>query len=138
MLLNLYIFSCRVNNDIRNTLRKRRIASKSSEFDKLLHEKRPELARRQRRQILYKNANEAAQGLLREKNIDPKAKTLFPKLQNIIPFVKDGIPNDGLLVIYINTKLMKRFGPVKDREPETLLLSQEYMNEVVNELRRMI
>lgn len=106
--------------------------------DELLVSKRPELARKQSQQFLYKNANEAAQEILHEKNIDPKGKSLYPKFKNYIYNLSSKTNNDGILVRYINSKISRKFGPVKSRQPEMLYLSQKYMEEVIEELRSMI
>lgn len=113
-------------------------SGEKSQVDRLLISKRPELARRQAKELLYKNANEAAQDILEEKGINPKSNSLYPKFRNLIYMLSENTNNDGILVRYINSRLNKRFGPVKNREPEMLYLSQKYLEEVVNELRRMI
>ncbi|MEL5897984.1 DEAD/DEAH box helicase family protein [Clostridium sporogenes] len=120
------------------TYKKKLITPQKSEVDRLLIEKRPELARKKARDILYKNANDAAQDILQEKNIDPKGISLYDKFKKLIYRLNPSTPNDGILVRYINDRVFKRFGPVKQRKPEVLLLSEKYMNEVVDELRRML
>ncbi|WP_160687494.1 DEAD/DEAH box helicase family protein [Clostridium sp. C2-6-12] len=121
-----------------NIYEKKAMKGKKDEVDQLLISKRPELARKQAKEFLYKNANEAAQDLLNEKNIDPKSNSLYYKFKDLIYKLPYQTNNDGILVRYINTRISKKFGPVKDREPEMLYLSQKYMEEVVQELRRMI
>jgi len=122
----------------REALRKKTVASKRTEIEQLLLSKRPEELRRKTREYLYKSANEAAQALLEEKGIDPKAKTLYTKFRNAIFNLPLDQNNDAILVRYINTRVSKKYGPVQKREPETLLESQKYMNSVLEELRRMI
>lgn len=121
-----------------NAYEKQVMKGKKNEVDELLISKRPELARKQAKEFLYKNANEAATDLLNEKNIDPKSNSLYYKFKGMIYKLSDKTSNDGILVRYINSRIQKRFGPVKDREPEMLYLSQKYMEEVIEELRRMI
>lgn len=121
-----------------NIYEKKAMKGKKNEVDQLLISKRPELARKQAKEFLYKNANEAAQDLLNEKNIDPKSNSLYHKFKDLIYKLPYKTNNDGILVRYINTRISKKFGPVKNREPEMLYLSQKYMEEVVQELRRMI
>lgn len=110
-----------------------------NELDALLISKRPELARKQAREILYKDANDAVQDILEQKNIEAKGNTLYYKFKNQLP---SGLPktttNDGVLVAYINRRLYNKFGPVNKREPEMLLLSVKYMNAIIDELRRML
>lgn len=118
--------------------KKKLMEPEKNEVDRLLIEKRPELARKKARDILYKNANEAAQEILAENNIDPKGNSLYDKFKKHLFKLNPSTPNDGILVRYINDRVYKKFGPVKQRKPETLLLSEKYMNEIVDELRRML
>jgi superfamily II DNA or RNA helicase len=117
---------------------KDKTSAKKHELDALLFEKRPELARKQVREFLYTNANEAVQAILLEKGIDPKATTLQPKFSKLLKRMTDNMANDGILVMFINSKLYTKFGPVKNRDPAILLMSQKYMSEVIDEIRRMI
>jgi len=115
---------------------KNKTSEKKHVLDALLHEKRPELARKQVRELLYTNANEAVQDILLEKGIDPKGTNLQAKFHKLLKRMPD--TNDGILVLYINSKLYSRFGPVKDRDPAILLMSQNYMAEIIDEIGRMI
>lgn len=122
----------------REVLRKKNVASKRTKIDELLLSKRPEELRKKTREYLYKGVNEAAQALLEEKGIDPKARTLYVKFKNAIYNLPPDQNNDAILVRYINTRVSKKYGPIQKREPEMLLESQKYMNSVLAELRRMI
>lgn len=117
---------------------KKQVNTEKNEVDKLLLEKRPELARKQIREFMNKNVNELVQEILLEKGIDPKSNSLYYKFKHQIFNLKSNTNNDGILVRYINTKISKKFGPVNQRKPDILYLSQQYMQEVVNDLRRMI
>lgn len=119
-------------------LRKETMASSRRELDDLLLSKRPELLRKKTREILNISANEAVQQLLEDKGIDPKASTLFLLFKDLVYQLTSETPNDGILMRYINARVSKRFGPVANREPEELLLSQKYTFKVIEELRRMI
>src|SRR5699024_7766046 len=121
-----------------DTLRKRETHKKKGQLDEILMSKRPEALRKKSREFLYNNANEAANALLDEKGIDPKANTLYCKFKKLIFSLTPTTTNDGILVWYINTRLTKRFGPVKNREPEQLLTSQKYLEVIIEEIRRMI
>ncbi len=123
---------------IRKTLKKEYTFAKKEEFDDLLYSKRPELARKQIRKILYTNANDATQDILTEKGIDPKGHDLYNIFRKFIFNLSPKTTNDGIIVRYINLKVSRRFGSVKKREPEELRNSQKYMNEVINEIRRML
>lgn len=119
-------------------LRKAISAKEKQGIDRLLIDKRPEMARKAIREILFTNANDAAQVLLQEKNIDPKACSLYNKFRYLVHGLTAQTYNDGILVRYINLKVYNRFGKVDKRDNETLLRSQKYMGEIINELRRML
>lgn len=122
----------------KEALRKKTLSTKRSEIDELLISKRPEELRKKTRTYLYNNANEAALAILEERGIDPKGNSLYSKFKNSIFALPSDCTNDGILVRYINTRVAKKYGPVKRREPETLLESQKYMEVIINELRRML
>ena len=112
----------------------------SLEIDELLISKRPEDVRRRTREFLFKNANETATALLLEYGIPEKGNELVPVFNR---FFNGGLTasdkNNGIIVRFINSKLSRKFGPVKSREPETLLASKEYaQNQVVPEIRRLL
>lgn len=119
-------------------LREKAIKSKKGEIAEILISKRPELLRKKTRDYLYNNANEAVQALLEEKNIEPKGYQLYDKFKGLIQSLSSSTTNDGILVWYINLRLSKRFGPVKEREPDQLLASKKYLEKLVEEIRRML
>lgn len=119
-------------------LRKKTLKGKQKELDEILLSKRPELLRKQTRDYLRNNAEEAAAAILEEKGIDSKSSSLYSKFKNSIYNLRPDCPNDGILVRYINARLHKKYGPAKKREPETLLESKRYMDTIIDELRRMI
>ncbi|MBO1298482.1 MULTISPECIES: DEAD/DEAH box helicase [Enterococcus] len=117
------------------------ITEKSSlEIDELLITKRPEDVRRRTREFLFKNANETAAALLFEYGIPEQGNELVPVFNRFFSgalTVSD--KNNGIIVRFINSKLSRKFGPVKNREPETLLASKEYaQNQLVPEIRRLL
>jgi DNA repair protein RadD len=120
------------------TLRRKEISTKKGQLDEILISKRPEALRKRSREFLYNNANEAATALLIEKGINPKENTLYDKFKKHIFGLKPSTTNDGILVWYINTRLTKKFGPVKQREPEQLLASQKYLEDIIEEIKRMV
>lgn len=122
----------------KETLRNKALQQKKGEIDDILLSKRPELLRKKSRSYLYNNANEAANAILEEHGIESKENTLYDKFKNLVYSLKPETPNDGILVRYINTRLNKKYGPVKKREPEQLLASQKYLEDVVKEIRRML
>ena len=125
-------------NATREVLIRKSIASKKAEIDEILLSKRPELLRKKTRTFLFNSANEAAQAILEEKGINPKGTELYNRFKNIIHSLTEDSSNDGILVRYMNTRLFKKYGPVKKREPEALLESQKYLETIVDELRRML
>lgn len=121
----------------RNALRNKEIKNEKDRMDRLLVEKRPETARTEIRNFLYNTANEAAQDILTRKGIDPKGHSLYKSFKNMV-YIKPDTNNDAIIVIYINTRLKKKFGAVKTRTPEQLLQSKKYIETVVTELDKMI
>ncbi len=110
----------------------------SDEIDPNLIEKRPDLARKQMREILTKKAQDEVASLLSDLSIDDKATDLAPKFASILQYVKTSTPNDGTLMMFINAKLHSKFGPVKERENDVLLLSINWIPNVIDELRSML
>lgn len=120
------------------TLRKSEVKKKKGNLDEILLSKRPEVLRKKSRSFLYNSANEAANAILQEKDLDPKENTLYDRFEKLIYGLKPNTTNDGILVRYINTRLTNKFGPVKKREPEQLLASQKYLEVIVEEIRRIL
>ena len=101
-------------------------------------EKRPEIARKQLRELLTKKAQDEVATLLSDLQIPEKASTLYQIFKNHLPMVKSNTPNDGILVSFINTKLAKKFGRVADRDNGLLTKSIEDVEVIIDELRRML
>lgn len=107
-------------------------------IDPNLVEKRPEIARKQLREILTKKAQDEVATLLSDRKIDEKSSTLYPIFKNHVPMAKPTMPNDGILVSFINAKLAKKFGRVADRDNGSLTRSIEHVEVIIEELRRML
>ncbi|BBP73869.1 hypothetical protein PHLH6_58730 [Pseudomonas sp. Seg1] len=107
-------------------------------IDPNLVAKRPEIARRQLREILTKKAQDEVATLLSDLGIDEKASTLYPKFRNLLPVAKVNMPNDGILVSFINAKLAKKFGKVAERDNSSLSKSIEHVEVIMVELRGML
>lgn len=122
---------------IKDTLRNKEIKFEKDKIDRLLVEKRPESARSEIRTFLYNTANEAAQDILTRKGIDPKGHSLYKLFKNMI-YIKPDTNNDAIIVIYINSRLKRKFGAVKSRTPEQLLHSKKYIEILVKELEKML
>ena len=108
------------------------------DIDPNLIAKRPDKARKEMRQILVRNAQNEATNLLSDYDLDEKGIELANKFIKLVPYLKEGTPNDGVLVMYINAKLAKKFGPVGARENNVLLLSIKEVPVIIEELRRML
>jgi DNA repair protein RadD len=107
-------------------------------IDPNLVAKRPEIARRQMREILTKKAQDEVATLLSDLGIDEKASTLYPKFSRHLVGIQSTMPNDGILVRFINAKLVKKFGKVAERDTNALSRSIEHVEVVMAELRGML
>jgi len=124
--------------NVREAIHKDVTSKDTSKLNKMLIEKRPEMARAAIKNILTQKSEEMALELLEEKGIDPKATNLFAKFKPFIYNLRNNTTNVGIIVRYINDKLFKKFGPVKERELKTLSSSLEHIENIIEELRRMI
>lgn len=124
---------------IKNTLIESETTKISSkEIDPALVEKRPDIARKQIRKLLKKKVEDEVANLLSDLNYGEKSFELAPTFRGIIPLFKNETPNDGVLVIYVNSKLAKKFGTVNNRDNKTLLQSLDYVPMLMEELRKML
>tara|TARA_R110002124_G_scaffold123818_1_gene282711 strand:- start:3553 stop:5409 length:1857 start_codon:yes stop_codon:yes gene_type:complete len=124
-------------------LKERLIAKESkkialSDIDPNLIAKRPDKARKEMREILVRKAQDEATNLLSDYSFDDKGTELYPIFERFLPFKKPNTPNDGVLVMYINAKLAKKFGPVNGRENGTLLQAISEIPAIIEEIRRML
>ncbi|MEK3913016.1 DEAD/DEAH box helicase [Paenibacillus sp. FSL H7-0331] len=98
---------------IEETLEKmarKKIRAKTNEFNHIYNEKRPLERRKMIRKILTEKVQLVAVDLLEEFSIEPKENTLYSKFKRSLPpFTKPTTNNDGVLVIYMNTKIKNRF-----------------------------
>lgn len=108
------------------------------DIDPNLIAKRPDKARKEMRQILVKNAQNEATNLLSDYDLDEKGFELAAKFMRLLPYIKESTPNDGVIVMYINAKLAKKFGAVGARENNVLLQSINEVPVIIEELRRML
>jgi superfamily II DNA or RNA helicase len=107
-------------------------------IDPNLVAKRPEIARKQLREILTKKAQDEVATLLSDLGIDDKASTLYPKFSRHLVGIQSTLPNDGILVRFINAKLVKKFGKVAERDSNALSRSIEHVEAIMVELRGML
>ena len=90
------------------------------------------------REILTKKAQDEVATLLSDIGIDEKVSTLYPRFKNHLLMAKSTMPNDGILVSFINAKLAKKFGKVADRDNSSLSKSIEHVEVIMAELRGML
>ncbi|HHN8373645.1 TPA: DEAD/DEAH box helicase [Morganella morganii] len=107
-------------------------------IDPELIEKRPHQARVALRDILTKRTQDIAANLLIENNISEKGTELYSIFRYSVPYLKPTDANNGILVRFIFAKLVRTYGPVNQRDNQTLLLSIKALDELVMEVERMI
>ena len=109
----------------------------NKEIDEVLVSKRPAQARKELRKILTSKAQNLAADLLSDLGIDAKSNNLYNKFNKLLRINKE-TPNDGIIVIYINTKLYNKFGSVDSRDNATLQRSIGEIDSIIVELRGML
>lgn len=107
-------------------------------IDPQLIEKRPAEARKKMREILTKKNQDYAADLLSDFNLDPKESNLYHIIGRHVPYAKTSDANDGLIVRYVNAKLAKKFGAIKDRDNASLHDSLRYVDNIYEELKRIL
>ncbi|HDR1103172.1 DEAD/DEAH box helicase [Pasteurella multocida] len=110
----------------------------NQEVDETLVHKRPAQARKELRKILTSKAQNSAADLLSDLNIDAKEKTLYYKFNRLLSRITPDTTNDGVIVMYINSKLYSKFGSVDSRDNDTLQKSIKEIDSIMIELRRML
>ncbi|WP_445495788.1 DEAD/DEAH box helicase [Photorhabdus sp. SF281] len=100
--------------------------------------KRPAQARKMMRQILMTRVQDEVANLLVENGIDEKNSELYHIFNRYIPNLKTTDANDGIVVRFINSKLSKIYGVVRDRDNKTLLKSIDAISGILEEVKRMI
>lgn len=128
---------------IEETLEKmarKKIRAKTDEFNHIYNEKRPLERRKMIRKILTEKIQLVAVDLLEEFNIEPKENTLYLKFERLLPqFTKPTTNNDGVLVIFMNTKIKIKFAGRDVMEIEDLISAQEYLEDNLKpELERIL
>ncbi|PPA93653.1 DEAD/DEAH box helicase [Brevibacillus laterosporus] len=119
--------------------KRRRTRVKTEEFNQLYNEKRPLERRKLIKRLLAEKIELLSVELLNEYNIDPKGNVLYPKLKRSLPnYIKESTKNDGVLVIFINTKLKVKFSGRSEMEIDDLIRAEEYLEQLKPELRRIL
>lgn len=109
----------------------------NKEIDEVLVSKRPAKARKELRKILTSKAQNLAADLLSDLGIDAKSNNLYNKFNKLLRITRE-TPNDGIIVIYINSKLYNKFGSVDSRDNATLQRSIGEIDSIIVELRGML
>lgn len=109
----------------------------NKEIDEVLVSKRPAKARKELRKILTSKAQNLAADLLSDLGIDAKSNNLYNKFNRLLRITTE-TPNDGIIVIYINSKLYNKFGSVDSRDNATLQRSIGEIDSIIVELRGML
>ena len=109
----------------------------NKEIDEVLVSKRPAKARKELRKILTSKAQNLAADLLSDLGIDAKSNNLYNKFNRLLRITRE-TPNDGIIVIYINSKLYNKFGSVDSRDNATLQRSIGEIDLIIVELREML
>ncbi len=122
-----------------NNLVKIRTKKKSDELNRIYNEKRPLERRKMIKKILNEKIELSAIELLNDVGMDEKGSELYNKFKRNIPsYTKPNTKNDGILVIYINTKLKNKFAGRDEMEIEDLIKAEEYLDVIKMELRRIL
>ncbi|AWF41601.1 MULTISPECIES: DEAD/DEAH box helicase [Proteus] len=132
-----------LSDDILNSFREKLAEEETRKvaydiIDPELIEKRPHQARATLRDILTKRVQDMAANLLIENGFNEKGTELYSIFRYSIRYLKPTDANDGILVRFIFAKLARLYGPVNERDNQTLLLSIKALDELVMEVERMI
>lgn len=114
--------------------------AKSDEFSHLYNEKRPLERRKMVRRLLTEKVQLTAIIALENAEIEAKENQLYTKMSRFLPnYVKPNTKNDGILVIFMNTKIKQRFAGRDIMEIEDLINAQAYLeNELKDEVERIL
>lgn len=125
--------------DAINNLIKKKTRKKSDELNKIYNEKRPLERRKMIKKILKEKIELLTIELLNKYGFNEKGIELYSKFKKSLPsYTKPDTKNDGVLVIYINTKLKVKFTGRDEMEIDDLIKAEEYLDVVQLELRRIL
>ena len=125
---------------IKEALTKKETNKATSELiDPILLEKRPDQARKKLRELLTQKAQNEASSLLADTakaEQDTELSIFFSShVRNVIA---NKTSNAATLVMFINDKLYRKFGPVSKRENNVLLTSIDHIPKIIEEVRKLI
>ncbi|MBU9722158.1 MULTISPECIES: DEAD/DEAH box helicase [Bacillaceae] len=108
-------------------IQRKRTRIKSHEINQLYNEKRPLERRKMIRRLLNEKIQLLAVEVLQDSGIEAKDNSLYSSFKTTIPFIKQSYKNDGILVIYINTKLKRKFSSRDEMEIDDLYAAESYL-----------
>lgn len=118
---------------------RRKSREKSKELEEIYNEKRPVARRKLIKSRLTKKIGLLAIELLEEANIEEKGNELYQAFKPYLPkYINSNTKNDGVLVVYINTKLKIKFGGRDVLDIRDLTKAEEELKSISNEIRRMV
>lgn len=118
---------------------RKRTRVKSKELEEIYNEKRPASRRKLIKSRLSKKIGLLSIELLEEANIDEKGYVLYEKFKSYLPkYIKSNTKNDGVLVVYMNTKLKIKFGGRDILDTRELVVAEAELENISKEIRRMI
>ena len=91
-----------------------------------------------KREILTAKIKEEASNLLIINGLDEKGQELQPIFSPHLRNLQTTDANDAIIVKFILGKLYRQFGPVKDRDNQTLQNSINSIPEILAEVSRML
>lgn len=111
------------------SISRKKLRTKKQEFNHIYNEKRPLERRKIIKGILKEKIQSLANDLLEEYGIDSKGTNLYIKFKRSLPNYTSPITkNDGILVIFMNTKLKIQFSGRDLMEIDDLINAQDYLD----------
>jgi DNA repair protein RadD len=112
-----------------DSLSRKKLRVKKQEFSQIYNEKRPLERRKIIKSILTEKIQTLASELLEWYSIDPKGTGLYSKFKRVLPsYTSPTTKNDGILVIFMNTKLKIQFSGRDLMEIDDLINAQDYLD----------
>ncbi|PIT54090.1 DEAD/DEAH box helicase [Snodgrassella alvi] len=131
-------FSEQTLENVRKQITKEKTEKESETIDPLLLSKRPDQARKKLREILKIRTQDMVAEILFSKNLEEKGSELYSQFNHITRNLQTTDTNDAILVKFINLKLCRKYGVVKNRDNQALIKSIEELKELRTEIERML
>lgn len=128
-----------VAEEMLEIIARKRSRAKSKQLEEIYNEKRPASRRKLIKNRLVKRIGLLSIELLEEANIEEKGHDLYERFRPYLPsYIKNNTKNDGVLVVYMNTKLKIKFGGRNILDTRELVIAEGELENISNEIRRMI